>query len=240
VAKLAFGASLLIVGCGGEKMPPREPEPAPEPQMPAPRRRSGMSMQTELGEIDQRATEQTFAKLQPQIVKCHRDGLKRIDYLAGDVAFFMRVGQDGRVRYAYLEQSTLGDRETERCLLDTLTQAQWPEPEGGEAEVRKTMGFDPPGDVRLPADWSADRIAALLGGKEGETLAQCREGASGVFRVTAYVAPAGKKDGKVLAAGVAPPSKEGAEKADCIVDAVKAMKMPSPGSYAAKVSFIVP
>ena len=54
--------------------------------------------------------------------------------------------------------------------------------------------------------------------------------------MTAYVAPHGK-GGKVVAAGVATSSKEGAEQVKCIVDAVQSMKMPSPGSYAAKVAF---
>jgi hypothetical protein len=68
-----------------------------------------------------------------------------------------------------------------------------------------------------------------------------------VFKVTAYVQPGepgtGKKHkhagphGKVVAVGVASPNKEGDSKADCIVDAVKDWKMPSPGAYAAKVTF---
>ena len=43
--------------------------------------------------------------------------------------------------------------------------------------------------------------------------------------------------GTIAAVGVAPPSKDGEDKADCLVDVVRKMKMPSPGSYAAKVSF---
>jgi hypothetical protein len=37
--------------------------------------------------------------------------------------------------------------------------------------------------------------------------------------------------------GVAPPNKDADAKADCIVDAVKGWIMPSPGAYAAKVTF---
>ena len=49
----------------------------------------------------------------------------------------------------------------------------------------------------------------------------------------------GNKDqgGRFKAIGVATKSKEGAEKIDCIVEALKALELPSPGSYAAKVTF---
>jgi hypothetical protein len=36
---------------------------------------------------------------------------------------------------------------------------------------------------------------------------------------------------------MAAPNKDAAEKIDCLVDALKQLPLPSPGSYAAKVSF---
>jgi hypothetical protein len=81
----------------------------------------------------------------------------------------------------------------------------------------------------------------------------------GDFIVTAYVehddsapeekpkpAAGGKKHGKKAgkehggkfkALGIVPPNKDGADKVDCIVDALKPLRLPTPGSYAAKVSF---
>ena len=41
----------------------------------------------------------------------------------------------------------------------------------------------------------------------------------------------------MLSVGVAPPNKDGETKSDCIALAVKDWKMPSPGGYAAKVTF---
>ena len=51
--------------------------------------------------------------------------------------------------------------------------------------------------------------------------------------------PGAKKGsgGKFKSLGVAAPNKEGAEKVDCLVDALKNLSLPSPGSYAAKVKF---
>jgi hypothetical protein len=54
--------------------------------------------------------------------------------------------------------------------------------------------------------------------------------------VTGYVEPDGK-EGRFSAVGVAPPNKEGEAQVDCIVGALRSIKLPSPGSYAAKVSF---
>ena len=203
-------ALVLLAGCGSPKPPPVVPEPDSTPPVQhGPR----MSVQGELGEIDQAATDKTFQGLQPALMQCYQQGQKRVEYLSGDVKFYLRVGADGSARWAFLEQTTLGDRGTERCMIDAIKGARWPQPSGGEAEVHKDLGFDPPSNVRKP-----------------------KGGSSGSFRVTAYVEPHGK-GGKVQAVGVAPPTKDGEDKVDCIVDAVKKMKMPSPGSYAAKVSF---
>jgi hypothetical protein len=226
---------LLLAACGGSTPPPVT---APEPEAPAPVRHGPrLAVQGELGEIDQAATEKTFGRLGPTFMKCYQEGQGRVEYLSGDVKFFLRVAVDGSAKWVFLEQSTLGDRETERCMLDAIRGAHWPQPTGGEAEVHKGLGFDAPGNVRPPFEWNPDRVAEALG-KHGDLADKCKEGASGTFHVTAYVTPHGK-GGKVLAVGVAPPSSDGEDKIDCLVDVVKKMKMPSPGSWAAKVSFVL-
>lgn len=227
--------TLLAAGCGGAPPPPPVEPPPPVAERP---HRPKLQMQSELGEIDQAAVEATMKAAQSKLQECHRSGLKRVEYLSGDVKFFLRIGQDGRVKYAYFEESTLGDDNTEDCIMQVLQKQSWPKPEGGEAEVRKSFGFDAPGDVRAPTSWPSDKIVAALG-KAEDDVKKCRRGVSGSFRVTAYIEPDGKH-GKVQAVGVAPPGKDGADKVDCIVKTVRSMKgIPSPGSYAAKVSFIL-
>jgi hypothetical protein len=231
VFPLATLLNASILGCGSEP-PPKAPEPAPQAVKP---HKPRMSMSSELGQIDPAETDAAFQKLQPALMGCYQDNLKRVEFLGGDVKFYLRVAQDGTAKWVFLEDATLGDRTTERCMLDLAMSAHWPTPEGGEAEVHKSLGFDPPSNVRAPADWSGDRVAATIGMHSAD-VAKCKAGASGAFHVTAYVAPQGK-GGKVAAAGIAPPNQEGETKSDCLVDLVKKMKMPSPGSYAAKVSF---
>lgn len=235
VCSLGLGAALAA--CGGSPPPPAataEPESTAQKST-----RPKLQMQTELGEIDQAAVEATMQRAQSKLQACHTSGLKRIEYLSGDVKFFLRIDQTGHVKYGYFEDSTLGDSDTEDCIMQVLQEQQWPKPEGGEAEVRKSFGFDAPGDVRPPTSWPADKIVSALG-KAEDDVKKCRKGVSGSFKVTAYVEPAGK-NGKVQAVGVTPPGKDGADKdkIDCLIKTVKGMKVPSPGSYAAKVSFVL-
>ena len=82
-------------------------------------------MEQELGSIDERAVERKFDELQGKLEGCHKQGRSRVEYLAGDVKVFLRIGKDGRVKYSFFEESTLGDRETEKCLLDLFAELRF-------------------------------------------------------------------------------------------------------------------
>jgi hypothetical protein len=243
---IALVALSTLAACGGSP-PPKEPEAPVAAAAPAPAA-APMKSSQELGTIDEDATNRTFQSLQDKLLGCQKDGMSRVEFLAGDARFFLRIAQDGSVRWAFLEDSTLGDRDTEKCMLQVLTSARWPQPDGGEAEVQKSLSFDG-GDARPPVSWRADKVASVVA-SEGDGAVKCKGGTRGVFKVTAYVQPGaagasghkhkhadGGGSGKVMAVGVAPPNKDSESKADCIADAVKDWKMPSPGGYAAKVTF---
>ncbi|MBX3203930.1 MAG: AgmX/PglI C-terminal domain-containing protein [Labilithrix sp.] len=274
---LVAGLSLSVAACGGTTPPPKTEEAVKEePTRETPS--GGPTIEQELGSIDQRAVEKKFDALQAKLETCHKQGRDRVDYLAGDVKVFMRVGKDGRVKYSWFEESTLGDRETEKCILDLFGATDWPKPVGGEAEVRNGFGW-PGGSERPPTSWGPEKvIGALDDDKDAKkSVEKCKSGVSGDFHVTAYVEPGdaepgsgggsgkgngagqgkgghhsgkghkpgaatatkagGDHGGRFKAIGVTPPGKEGAEKVDCIVDALKTLSLPSPGSYAAKVTF---
>lgn len=224
--------ALAVVACGGGTPEAKPVEAAPtatETAAPVP------VVHQELGSIDDKAVSNTFQDLSMQFESCQKAALKRLPYFSGTVKFFLRVGEDGKTKWDYVEASTLGDLDAERCMLDAIEAAQWPKPIGGDATVERDLTFDP-GDARQPADWDPDKVAATLG-KNKKELGKCVSAAPNAkFNVTAYVAPHGK-GGKVVAAGVATSSKEGAAQTTCIVDALKKLKMPSPGSYPAKVAF---
>lgn len=252
---------VLLAGCGGADPAPKtendvKPESRPERTGPVP------VVQQELGSIDERAVQKTFFDLQSRTEKCHTLARDRIEYLTGDVKLFMRIDANGRVRYAFFEETTLGDREAEKCILDVFSKATWPKPVGGEAEVRNGFGWGPGGE-RAPASWGPEKVSAVLAEKDTKKeLDKCKSGVKGNVTVTAYVVhddspepethtspgkkpppkPKGKKGdsdkgGKFQALGVAVANKEAAEKIDCFIEALKPAKLPDPGSYAAKVTF---
>lgn len=270
----------LVAGCGGSSPPPNAGPPVTE-EAPKQERPSGPVVEQELGSIDQRAVEKKFADLQGKLEGCHTQGRSRVEYLAGDVKVFLRVGKDGRVKYSYFEDSTLGDRDTEKCILDLFGATEWPKPIGGEAEIRNGFGW-PGGSERAPTSWSADKVTGALDADKdaAKAVEKCKSGVSGDFRVTAYVeageveeehaakehdekppAKAGGKKpaphpstkkadkksqhaatevehgGKFKSIGVAPPNKDAAGKVECVVDGLRGLRLPSPGSYAAKVTF---
>lgn len=272
-----------LVGACGSKPPPPPSEPVSEETKGA-RKPGGPTPQIsqELGSIDQRKVEQTFAGLQTgQLETCHKQGRDRIEFLTGDVKVFLRIDGSGRVRYSYFEDTSIGDRETEKCILGVFGSTTWPKPEGGEAEVRSGFGWSGGGE-REPTHWPSDKVAAALVEAKDvkKAIDKCKAGVKGDFHVTGYVEvdesghtimiprpteetsarkgkpaakpatkkPAGKpaaaspsspKDpvGRFKAVGMSAPNKEAAEKVDCMVDALKGLELPSPGSYAAKVTF---
>lgn len=181
--------------------------------------------------MDPDAVTRAFHALDDKFADCQKQGLSRIEVLAGSIKFFLRIGSDGSAKWSYFEESDLGDRDTEKCLLDAVMGARWPRPDGGgDAEARYTMEL--PANGRPASDWNADKAASALG-KVGDAIDQCKSGVSGSFRGTLYVGPGGR----VLAAGVATSTRDAAGKADCLAKILGKMKgLPSPGSWPAKVT----
>ena len=62
--------------------------------------------------------------------------------------------------FAPPEDTSLGDHETESCMIHVMTDASWPHPEGGDAEVKNSFGFDPPGGMSSPEPWASDAVTA--------------------------------------------------------------------------------
>ncbi|MEO9232641.1 MAG: hypothetical protein ABI421_04865 [Polyangiaceae bacterium] len=252
---------LLTAACSSP--PPPKPPPPPEPPQKVEVAAPEPVMQQELGSIDDGAIEQSFVKLGPQLETCHAAGRARIGVLAGDVTVFMRIDAHGQARYDYLQSSTLGDRETEKCILDLLTQTTWPVPVGGEAEVTHSFGWEA-GSERALTSWDTEKITDAIDASAvtKHALDQCKRGAN-AMQLTAYVsagAPApsviaptkkkgkqksrkktgkskGVKPGHFREIGAASSNKDVAEKIDCVISALKDLPLPSPGSYTAKVSF---
>lgn len=232
-ALVLAGTSLALLACSGSSPPPEVPKQEGSPASSRPRRPS-LQVSQELGSLDEAQVNATFSRLAPKLMGCVERGSSENELLEGHVRFFVRIDEAGRAKWAYLADSTLGDRKTETCMLGIVKSASWPLPEGGEGEAKSSFDFEASPDVRPPVAWGSERIASAL--PKLRSKVQSCSPAPGSYRVTAYVS----EQGSVLAAGVAPPDEKGEEAADCIVEAVKKLDLGSPGSWPAKVSFEIP
>ena len=229
VACGVMSASALLA-CGGSEPPPQAPEPTTETHEDAP---SGVGVSAEIGGLSEEKVDKTFQSALSDFQRCLDDGAKRVEFLGGSVSFFVKIDTRGRVDHAHLEKSTMGDRDTEKCMLDSLRGKRWPKPVGGlHGLARKSFDFDPPNDVRAPTSWDGDRVSDSVS-KLSKKLSACKKGASGAFEATLYVGT----EGNVLSAGVTPPDEAGEADVDCLVDTLKGASLPSPGSWPAKVTF---
>lgn len=190
-------------------------------------------MSSEIGGLNEEKVNAAFESSLSGLQRCLEQGASRVEFLGGSVSFFVKIDMDGKVDGAYLEKSTLGDRDTEKCMLGALRSKKWPKPVGGEHGLaRKSFDFDPPNDVRAPADYDQDHLGKGLNKIAGK-LSSCKSAAKGSYEATMYLAT----DGTVLSAGVTPPSEEGETAVDCLVSTLKEASFPSPGSWPAKVTF---
>jgi hypothetical protein len=225
-----------LTACGGA-----EPPPAAAPVSPAPRaalapksKKQRLSMSGQLGSLDEGKVAETFNRLLPKFGECLAQAASRVEFIGGHAKFFIRIATDGTAKWAYLAESTIGDRDAERCMLSAAKAARWPVPAEGEGQAQKAFDFDPSPDVRDAVPWGPDRVAKALASARAK-LGQCTQAAPGHYRATVYV----RTNGTALAAGVTPPDERGEAAAECLVDVIKGMRFPSPGSWPAKVMFDV-
>lgn len=222
-------STLLLASCAQ-----KEPETQDQSEAPAQEEEDsldGMEMMQEFGGMDGEKVQKTLKRLYPSLSDCLMEGYKRVDFLAGSVGFLVKVNRRGKAEVAHAESSTLGDFETEQCMLETLEASAWPKPVGGLIGLARTsIAFDAPSDVRPPVEWSYDEVRDKVEDRRSDFIA-C--GIEGEYTLTAYVATSGK----VITAGIAHTDDQGADAAVCAIDTLKDITFDSPGSWAAKVTF---
>lgn len=232
----ALLASLAMVGCGGGEAAEQTAEVEEEETSGGDQNGTdadGVGITGLLGTIRPDQVENALNPRMPRFVRCFSQRMSEVEYLGGEIRMSFRVHADGTVAWVFNEESDIGDRDTERCVLDVARGTHFPRPSGGEAEFHWGFGMDPPEDVRPPLSWEA----SALGDSAGDVSALSREcRARGTHHITAYIAP----EGAVVAAGGTTPDADSDETLDCILEGVRAITMPDPGSYAAKITFDVP
>jgi hypothetical protein len=226
-------ASMSLFGCGGNKPPPK-----PQVQdvaAPAAERQPDVNVNAEIGGLNEEATGKIFERAEPGFDRCYKSRTKQVEFLAGTVRFFVVIGSDQKASSVTIEESSLGDREAEKCMQGVLFRQKWPKPVGGRtAHARYTAAaFEPPDpEVREPVSVGPDQIGKLRG-KLKKQAGECRVGSASPYQITAYI----DTNGKVITASATSADPAGELTIDCLVDLVRTAQFPSPGSYAGKVTF---
>lgn len=229
-----IGAVLVLaaVACGGDEPAEEtmvEEEPTAGAEEEAPREEEGVAIEGLMGTISEMAVQRGMEPRMGRFMRCFMERYGSVEVLGGHIDMAFRIRRDGSVLWVYPRESTIGDRETERCLLEQAGSIRFSRPQGGEAEFNYPLDLDAPEDVRPPVPWDASRVASAVERQRGE-IVDC---GTGPFTVTAYVSPGGA----VLAAGASTTDPAQADALDCVAELVKGWEMPDPGSYPAKVTF---
>ncbi len=234
IAACALGFSLLgQAACGGSEPPPKAPVEDVDDDSANHGSRPPLDVSAEIGALDEGEVTKTFEAALPDLEACMKSGANRVEFIGGAVQFSLKINQSGSLSEAYLERTTLGDRDTEKCLITALGKRTWPVPQGGiHGLAHKGFEFDMVNDVRPPVMWDAGEVRDTLDSLSSK-ISECKSGSSGDFEVTMYVGTSGQ----VLGAGVAQSDASDNTAADCIVEVLKEGKFKSPGSWPAKVSF---
>ena len=142
--------------------------------------------------MNEEATAKAFDAVKPKLLSCYEKGLARIAYLAGEVHFLVRVTEAGKTRWAFMKESTLGDRDAELCMIEVVKKIAWPKPLGGEGLAEYTLPFEPPPDERQAVQWTTSRLGPVHHAAKS-ALAKCKATAgTAALSATLYVETDGK------------------------------------------------
>jgi hypothetical protein len=230
------GAGLCVLGACSGSGASAEPahSPASAGQAPAAEMEGDqLSTSAELGGLNERDAEQSFRSSLDGLQACVSTGIERLEFMGGSIEFAVKVDSNHRAVQVWAEQSSLGERATEKCMFEALRSVSWPAPVGGAfGMARSSFEFELKKGVKAPAIWDAGRVASVVNAVDGP-LHQCRGEGSGALLITLYIGPGGK----ALAGGAASEAPMDEAALDCVVDTLLAADYPRPERAPTKVRF---
>ncbi len=187
----------------------------------------------EVGALDEEQVKAAFDAARSAIHDCFDASNNGLEWqvVGGDIEVVVRVKTDGTVRWVFPQASTVGSRDTESCILETLVKQSWPKPQGGEEGFARTQyGMDCPG--REPVPWAVGDLGRSRAKLETGIKTCIRQAGGTGLSLTLYVDP----DGRPIGAGASVDDENGIDALDCAVRAATSLRYPSPGSYPSKVT----
>lgn len=228
-----IGVSLLLTAACGASPSDSAKSPDGEAASDPKRRGAGnqLSVEAEIGAMNEAQVNEGFNKASPRMLECL--GKSGVPAASGVVRVVVHVDGSGSAVKSFLKKSTVGDRSAEDCILGVVRARSWPTPVGGKIGIAESeLSFEPPSGVRAPIDWSEADAGKNIGAAR-DVLSSCRAKAgSGPLSATVIV----ETDGSVVSVGVAGEDDASEKAAPCVVAGLKAVKLNSPGSFAAKLT----
>lgn len=83
------------------------------------------------GGLDRNVIQATIAKYLSQVRACYEQGLRQKPGLTGQVTMNFEIGKEGRLAYAKVHKTSLGDKLVEDCISTRMISWQFPRPVGG-------------------------------------------------------------------------------------------------------------
>ncbi len=192
-----------------------------------------MGASAELGGLDERAAEQSFRESLEGLEACIQDGVQRLEFIGGSIEFAVKVDSRSRAADVWAADSTLGERQTEKCMFDALRSVSWPAPQGGAFGIaRNSFDFSPRRGAKAPFVWDAGKVARVVA-RLDRRLNECRGERSQPLLITLYIG----EGGKALGGGAASEGPVDEQAVDCIVDTLLAADYPTPEQVPTKVRF---
>lgn len=188
-----------------------------------------------MGTLEAGHVRQVMRGAEASVSSCFSQRLEAVPCLAGRVELKLRVGADGAVRWAIPTRSTIGDQAVERCMMEHARALQFQPPCGGEAEVTWPLEMDGGPDARPATEYPRQRLDVAMRAHRA-ALTACRQNHASPLEMTLYVSP----DGAVLSAGTNVTSPDDVAVSDCVVREAQTWRLPSPGSWYARVTVPVP
>ncbi len=169
-----------------------------------------------------------------EFTSCHEKRARKVPMISGNIEFGIHVMKSGEVSEVDLRTSDVGDRELERCFVEIVRGIKFPQPHGGDANVKYTMMLSPAGKFGEPEQWNAGRVQHLAAKLGKDVREECSLQRGEAYTITAYV----NASGRVVAAGVAGMAMSEPSRPDCIAEQLAHWPMPKPTKKRiAKVTF---
>jgi TonB family protein len=201
---------------GGPEFAMKKRRPPPKPVDPG----ASMTLDNEVGVVDSDDVEATIQEHFDDVRACYTRAGKAQRYAGGKVLLRFMVAGDGAAQDVWVLESSLGNYDVERCLVDVGRKIRFHAPSGGKpttfeypVEFRSESGVE---ILNVDGPKVDHDVAVLL-----PQLAACGRVAEEVVSAMIYIEPNGSPGSVGLATAAAIDEDAG----DCVVQTIRGWRM---------------